>query len=297
MIVSASRRCDLPAWRMDWLMDRLREGRVEVPNPFDARRPRLVSLDPASVDCVVFWTRDPRPLSARAAELAGMGFRFYVHVTITGYPEALEPGTLGAADAVAAFSALSDAIGPERALWRYDPILVARGLDADWHPRNFAALARALEGRTRRVTLSLLDEYARTRARLERAGLPEPVFGTRRGGPGPAEDGSGAEAPGPLFGQPPAPPAPYPALLAGLAAIARGRGMEPLSCAEPYDLSALGIGRGSCVDAKLIETLFGIDLPATKDRGQRPDCGCAPSVDIGEYGTCPAGCVYCYARH
>ena len=298
MIVSASRRCDLPAFRMDWLMERLREGRVEVPNPYDARRSRLVGLAPAEVDCLVFWTRDPRPVAARARELEELGYRFYAQVTITGYPPELEPGCLRPPEAVEAFAALAEAVGPERVLWRYDPILVAAGLDADWHRRNFAALAAALEGRTRRVTLSLLDEYAHTRGRLERAGFPGAVFGSPRG---PAGRPRGARRPG--AGQaslgldaPDLPPEPYPGLLAELAAIARSRGIEPLACAEPYDLSGLGIGRGACVDPALIEKLFGIELGSGKDRGQRPGCGCAPSVDIGEYGSCPGACAYCYAR-
>ncbi|HOX31472.1 MAG TPA: DUF1848 domain-containing protein [Spirochaetales bacterium] len=281
MLVSASRRCDLPAFRMGWLMERLREGRVEVPNPYDARRSRLVGLAPAEVECMVFWTRDPRPLAARARELEELGYRFYAQVTITGYPPELEPGCLRPPEAVGAFAALAEAVGPERALWRYDPILVAAGLDADWHRRNFAALAAALEGRTRRVTLSLLDEYAHTQGRLERAGFPGAVFGS------PRKPGAAAAA---------LPPEPYPGLLAELASIARSRGIEPLACAEPYDLSGLGIGRGACVDPALIEALFGVAIGSGKDRGQRPGCGCAPSVDIGEYGSCPAACAYCYAR-
>jgi hypothetical protein len=290
MIVSASRRCDIPAYRMAWLMGALRAGSCEVRSPFDARKSRIVSLDPAEVDCLVFWTRDPRPLAAAAREIEALGFRFYAQVTITGYPAALEPGTLREAEAAAAFSALSDAVGPERALWRFDPVFVARGLGPEDLRRAFERLAAALEGQTRRVTLSLLDEYARTRARLEKAGLSEIVFGSS-GVPRRAarDDGSRASAAIPL-------PEPYSGLLAELAAIARSRGIESVACAEPYDLSALGIARGACVDGALIEKLFGMAIPASRDRGQRPCCGCAPSVDIGAYGSCPAACAYCYAR-
>jgi hypothetical protein len=309
MILSASRRCDLPAFRMGWLMDSLRAGYCEVPNPFDARRVRRVELDPDSADCIVFWTRDPRGLAARAREIEGQGYRFYVHATITGYPEALEPGALRASEALAAFASLADAVGSERALWRYDPILLAREIGPEWHLRNFEALASALAGRTRRVTLSLLDEYARTRARLERAGFHDIAFGTARaaparlpgGGPAPAAEASEAAEefalePEPTPRKPALPAEPYPELLAALAAIARSRGMEPVACAEPYDLSGLGVARGACVDATLIRKLFGIEVGAGKDKGQRPECGCAPSVDIGGYGACPAGCAYCYAR-
>jgi len=305
MIVSASRREDIPGFRMDWLMDRLRDGSCEVPNPFDARAPRTVGLDPSEVDCLVFWTRNPRQIAVRAAELESLGHRFYAHVTITGYPPSLEPGALRDAESTAAFSALADRVGPGRALWRYDPIILSRELDPDFHRRNFETLAAALEGRTERVTLSMIDEYARTRSRLERAGLSGVVFGSPRAPAASrglaAEDNLGIPLNPALPAPPSAPPsaqpmAPYPELLADLAAIARARGMEIVACAEPYDLSGLGIGRGACVDAALIEKLFDIKIAPAKDRGQRKACGCAPSVDIGEYGRCRRGCAYCYAR-
>lgn len=293
MIVSASRRADIPAFYLDWLAGRLAAGWCAVRSPYDASSLRRVSLDPAEVECFVFWTRGPRALAARAAEIERLGFRFYAHVTLCAYPGAIEPSGPGIEAGSDALRELADAVGPERALWRYDPVFVARGIDADFHRSAFERLAARLEGSTRRVTLSLLDEYAPTASRLARAGFPEAVFGTPRGAGRPVGDApAGAGRP-----EAPRPPEPYPALLADLAAMARARGIEPVACAEPYDLSALGIGRASCVDADLVARLRG--EPPTgrgRDKGQRPGCGCAPSVDIGAYGACPAGCAYCYAR-
>ncbi|MDA8427584.1 MAG: DUF1848 family protein, partial [Treponema sp.] len=274
MIVSASRRCDIPAHYLGWLLARIEAGYCLVRNPFDARSVRRVSLDPAEMDCLVLWTRDPRPLADRGGErLEDLGVRSLVHVTLTGYPRSLEPGVPRPDEVLTAFARLSERLGSERVLWRYDPILIAGGLGAEFHLRNFAALAAALEGRTKRVTLSLVDEYARTGERITRSGFPDPLFarprppaagkapvraagaaaaspdGARAGGPagGPAEGRMpcGLFEPARERGQrpspagPPAlrlPPEPYASLLASLASIAAARGMRCVSCAEPFDL-------------------------------------------------------------
>ena len=145
MIVSASRRTDLPAYYAEWLIGRIDAGYCLVRNPYDARRSARVSLAPEDVDFLVLWTRDPRPIIPRMSEL--------------------------------------DAKGIRRVQWRYDPIFVAEGLDADFHRAAFERTAAALEGSTERVTLSLLDEYAGTASRLARAGFPGATFGSAKGAP------------------------------------------------------------------------------------------------------------------
>jgi hypothetical protein len=290
MILSASRRCDLPAFAMAAFMADVSQGYRLVASPFDARARRRVSLLPEDVDCIVFWTRNPLPLLPHIEELETRGLTFYVQVSLTGYPRALEPGVLGRKEALEAIAALSSRIGPRRVLWRYDPVFVARGLEASWQEENFSRLAEELGGLVSRVTLSLLDEYRFTAARLARAGFPDPVFGSLAGKRG----GSRATAGPELF--PVLPPEPYPALLSGFAREASARKLEILACAEPYELSGLGIGKATCIDLGLAESLAGHPIQAARDRGQRPGCGCASSVDLGSYGPCPAGCVYCYAR-
>ena len=283
MIISVSRRCDIPRFRLDWFMDRLDAGFVETVNPFNAAQVRRVSLrpdpaDPATgAEALVFWTRDPRPLLARLGELEDRGIPFYVMVTLTGYPVALEPNVPGAAAACRAMEELAEKTGPRRVIWRYDPVFPSNLTDISFHLENFAALARRLEGTVRRVIVSLYDPYRvaeRRLAALEKNGVLRPL---------PCTDGEGRPLP------------PIRDLLGALAEAARRAGMEIQSCAEAEDLTPLGIVPGACVDGELLRELWGIRT-AGKDRGQRPHCRCAPAVDIGSYGPCPAGCVYCYAR-
>jgi len=272
VIVSASRRTDLPAHHAAWFVERLRAGFVEVPNPRNPRQVSRVGLTPGEVEAFVFWTRDARGFGPALDEVEARGIPYLVLHTLTPYGADLEPGGPDAAARLASLRRLSDRVGPERVVWRYDPIVLSARTDADFHRRAFARLARALEGATLRVVVSLLEPYRRALRRLR-----------------PLEaEGLGLEL-APLS----SPSAR--AMLAELPAAAAGAGMRIQSCAAPAGLAELGIPAGACVDAALLAALFGLSLPGGKDPGQRPRCLCARSRDIGRSGTCPAGCLYCYA--
>ena len=278
MIVSVSRRCDIPRFQFDWFMERVNEGFAEVTNPYNSRQIKRVPLVAAGegikpedgVDLFVFWTRDPRHILANADELTKRGFRFYVMATVTGYPNALEPDMACTSEALAAMKELARKIGADRVIWRYDPILLTSVTDEDFHRRNFSGLAQELASSVRRVIISIYDEYGEAKRRLE---------GLEKTGQLRLLD-SGGDLSG---------------LLTGLAKSAEDAGMEMQSCAEKEDFSSLGIKPGACIDAALINKLFGLELGG-KDKYQRPHCLCCKSVDIGSYGTCDAHCVYCYAR-
>jgi hypothetical protein len=291
MIVSVSRRCDIPRFRFAWFMERLDAGFADTVNPFNAKQVKRVcfsgegSPDPSFF---VFWTRDPRAILERGPELVRRGFHFYTMVTLTGYPAILEPNPPPRAEVIAAMKALAGAAGPcaeSGVVWRYDPILLSTVTDPEYHRRNFSALAAALEGVVNRVIISVYDDYAGARRRL--AALE-----------GGAEQGRQSFALLPHYGGGRILPE-LRQLLAELAAAARGHGIVPQSCAEAEDFGGLGVKPGACIDVSLVETHAGTRYPGSlsgKDGNQRPHCLCAESVDIGTYGDCPAGCVYCYAR-
>ncbi len=278
LFVSASRRTDIPAFHADWLLARLREGFARVRNPFDPNRVRTVPLSREATAGIVLWTKDPSPLLEpeeacppgsrpllRIEVLERTGIPFYVQFTLTPYGVELEPRVPPVDRAVETFLRLSGRIGPDRVVWRYDPILLGGGWEIRDHLRSFEALALRLAGATRRCTLSFLDFYPRIRRRLERMGLREIA---------PEERGLLAE---------------------GILRIARPLGIRADLCAEPPGPGLEGIPRARCVDPVLLG--FSTDEGASfrRDRNQRPCCGCAPSADIGAYGTCGHGCRYCYA--
>jgi len=273
MIISASRRTDIPAFYTPWFMNRIREGFCTVPNPFNSRQISRISLLPADVDAIVFWTRNPRPLGTRLDELDQRGYRYYFQFTLLDYPRLLDAQGPGLAASVESFRRLSERVGPERIVWRYDPIVLSNQTGVDFHRRVFVKIAGMLRGFTKRSVISLMDAYRKTQPRmrwLQAQGLRVEEYR----GEFPDEVGR---------------------LLSFMAEAAASNHMEIQSCAEVLEMRPFGISPGRCIDGRLIERLFDIRVDSRKDPMQREACGCSISKDIGMYDTCLCGCQYCYA--
>jgi hypothetical protein len=269
VIISASRRTDIPAFYSEWMMNRVRAGFCEVPNPVNPNQVSTVSLHPDDVDGIVFWTRNPDPLVPHIDELDGMGFRLHFLVTLVSYPPEWGPGSEPIEHATDRFRALSRRVGVERVSWRYDPVILSSVTGLEFHRDTFGRIAERLEGSTRRCIVSFADYYAKVRRRLR--GLQERGVCFLEG-----------------------PPDAFRAVAECLSGIAVRRGFELQSCAEETDGSPWGIRPGACIEGRL----FGLDAKrCVKDPVQRPACRCCRSRDIGVYDTCPARCVYCYATN
>lgn len=270
MIISASRRTDIPAFYTPWFMNRIREGYLLTKNPFNSRQIRRVSLTPSDVDVMVFWTRNPSKLIPNLPELDRSGFKYYFQYTITGYPRTIEAATPKPYAAIKTFHELSDIIGKEKIVWRYDPILLSSQVDINEHKRLFQKIASLLAGKTERVVISFADLYKKTEKNLNKvegliySDITKEVDQTLE-------------------------------LARYMAKIADSHGMSIKSCAEKIDTSSAGIAHGKCIDEELIKDVFGVQASSKKDRGQRDECGCIKSIDIGMYNTCLHECSYCYA--
>lgn len=265
MIISASRRTDIPAFYADWFFHRLQEGFVYVKNPMNPRQISRVSLDPEVLDGIVFRSKNPGPMMDRLERLENIPF--YFQFTLNSYGTDVEPGVPNKREAVVpTFQKLSSRIGRERVIWRYDPILLNTKYTADYHIRYFEKLADRLAASTQVCTISFLDLYKNIQKPIRPLDIRWPS----------------AEEMTDLAGR--------------LAEIAREHGLVMQSCAEEIDLDAVGIRHGSCIDKALLERIGGYRLEVKPDKNQRPACGCVESVDIGTYGCCRHGCLYCYAR-
>ena len=268
MIVSASYRTDIPAFYGRWFRERLDAGFADVVNPYGGQVHR-VTLTRDAVDAFLFWTRNAAPFLPAREEVSGAGFPFCIHLTITGYPRALETSVTDADDAVSLAHALARRYGPRTVVWRYDPVLITDLTPPDWHRRTFARLTHLLRGATDEVVTSFAQIYRKTRRNL----------------------GDAARRHGFAWRDPEAEE--KRAILQGLAALAAEAGMAFTLCTQP-NLLVPGAEAARCIDLGRLSDIAGRPI-AGHTKGNRPGCLCAESRDIGTYDTCPHGCAYCYA--
>ncbi|GAB7023026.1 DUF1848 domain-containing protein [Salidesulfovibrio brasiliensis] len=272
MIISASRRTDIPALYPLWFMNRVRAGFCTVPNPFAPSRRTTVSLAPKDVDAVVFWTRNPLPMLPFLEEIETSGLDRYLFLfTLLDYPRPLEPNLPPLDERIETFHRLAERIGPERVIWRYDPIVMTEELTGAYHLDRFEHLAERLAGQTRRCIVSFMEAYAKGSRRMTQ---------TNNGRFIPVE---------------PRPPEAQ-SLLTGLNEIASKHGISMSTCSQPKHRTTETVRNAPCIDAAAINRLFNGAVPCHKDRKQRERCLCAESRDIGVYDTCTHGCLYCYAN-
>ena len=262
MIVSASRRTDIPAFYMEWMLARLRAGFALVRNPMNPAQVRRVGLTPEEADCIVFWSKNPAPLLARIGELESFGIPFGINFTLNAYRADFEPRLPPVETRLDTFRALAGRIGRRKMTWRYDPILFTPEYDETFHIDRFGRLAQALAGHTERCIVSFLDFYARTVRNTAGKSVCDP------------------------------PPKDRNRLAAELARIGREYGIEVEACAE----SGLCLPAGACIGSSWVRAICGRGIDERKDPGQRPLCNCVRSADIGSVNCCPHGCLYCYAN-
>lgn len=266
MIISASRRTDIPTYYSEWLFNRLREEYVLVRNPMNMHQIGRISLSPDVVDGLVLWTKNPIPMLGRLSELEK--YNFYFQFTLNAYGKDVEPNIPSKNDTIIpAFIQLSKAVGRDRVIWRYDPILLNADYTMEYHCKYFKRLAVKLSEYTEKCTVSFLDLYKSTARNVQPLQIQVETHEQQL------------------------------ELLSDFSEIAHHYGIYIDTCAEAIELNGLQIPHACCIDKERLERLGHYKLKAEKDKNQRPECGCAASIDIGAYNTCKNGCLYCYANY
>jgi hypothetical protein len=290
-IISASRSTDIPAHYAEWFFNRLNSGYVKWINPFN-RKSQYISFENTKV--VIFWSKNPKPLVPYLHILDERQIAYYFQFTVNDYEEdGLEPGVPPLSSRLDTFKSLSDLIGPEKVIWRFDPLILTSTIDVSKLVDRIGRVGEVLSKYTSKLVFSFADvsNYKKVRDNLKRNNVLHREFTL------PDIELVSHE----------------------IAALCRIWSIPAFTCGESVNLSEFGIHHNKCIDDNLILKitnnhpdvlrLFGLDaqeqlsflapkqqLKNLKDTGQRDECGCIMSKDIGQYNTCPHRCVYCYAN-
>jgi DNA repair photolyase len=294
VIVSASRSTDIPAFYTDWLISRIKAGYVKWKNPFSGK---LTNVTFEQARLFVFWTKNPAPMLDKLAFFDNSGFSYYFQYTLNDYEnENWESGLPPLDERIETFIRLSERIGKEKLIWRFDPIILSDKLGPDEILRRVERIGDILHKHTERLVFSFIDIENYRKVKHNLCSIPDNIHEI---------DTQTMEY-----------------LAKGISQLNECWGLELGTCAEKIDLELYGIEHNRCIDDRLIIRLFPHDnelmtylgyttndqtdflaeqtaeytYQKIKDKGQRKACGCIKSKDIGQYNTCPHGCVYCYAN-
>ncbi len=293
IIVSASRATDIPAFYSDWLINRISAGYVKWKNPFNGRY-SYVSF--ANTRLFVFWTKNPAPLIEKLNYFDDNNYGYYFQFTLNNYEdEGWEPNLPSLDRRIETFIHLSETIGKEKVIWRFDPIIISSNLSPDDVLGRIKEIGDIIHPYTERLVFSFVDVAAYRRVSYNLRNIDNTIsdidFEKMRH------------------------------LARGIATMNQEWFLELGTCSEKIDLDEFNIEHNRCIDDRLIIRLFEKDqklidflgyttseqldlfdeaasynYKKIRDKGQRKECGCIKSKDIGQYNTCPHGCIYCYAN-
>lgn len=309
VIISASRSTDIPAFYAKWFINRIKKGHIVWYNPFN-QQPLYVSFKNCKV--IVFWSKNPRPLIPYLNELDKMGIHYYFQYTLNDYEkELLEPNVPALEKRLKNFKELSNLIGKEKVIWRFDPIIVTPQLTPREILKRIWSIGNKLKGYTDKLVFSFID--IKSYRKVQRNLVKESSMFKK-------ETIENSELTTNQMNE----------IAEGLMKIrnrwkTEGWEISLATCAEEINLEKYQIAHNRCIDGELMKKLFADDkeliyylnfgklpekntlfteeldkIPLSpeqmKDKGQRKACGCMISKDIGMYNTCSHLCTYCYAN-
>ncbi len=240
-----------------------------------ARTLTHVSLEPAQVTGIVWWSKNYGPYLRRVAEFAVYRRQFFQFTINPRSPELawLEPDVPPEQEALDQAAALAGRFGGGWVAWRHDP-LVFWFEDGEpctnWDEEFFVRACRKLRAAgIRTCVTSQVDRYRKFERRMRLLHPEKPLRD-----PEPGE---------------------FTRILTRMAEIASEFGIRVETCSESGFPDSCGVSAASCIDARRFEAST---APAADRSLGRDSCECHAHIDIGDYETqeCGYACVYCYAN-
>ncbi len=261
MILSVSNRTDIVAFYSEWFMNRYNSGYVDVRNPFNPKLVNRIYFD--NVDLIVFCTKNPLPILDK---IKFIDKKILFQVTITPYNKDIEPNVISKKEIIKAVKELSDIIGIDNLYIRYDPIFLSNKYDINYHIKAFGKLCSLLNGYTKKIIVSFIDEYKNVKNNMNTLNIREFT----------EED--------------------YKLIGENFSKIAKENNMVVQTCFEKRNLCEYGFNKGECLSHELAYKITGKSYKNWTARKERL-CNCVEMVDIGVYNSCKHFCKYCYANY
>jgi hypothetical protein len=263
MILNTGSRTDTVQYYTQWLLKRFEEGYVYSRNPMFPNKVTRYELDPQTLDCVIFCSKNYKPILPYIKQITDK-FNTYFHYTITAYGKDIEPNVPSIEESIETLIELSKIVGAQRIAWRYDPILLTDKYTKNLHYETFDYMAKELSPYVDRCIFSFVEMYKK----LEK-NMPEIILLT--------EDDKIEIA-------------------QSLGRIARKHNLIIQTCATNGDYTEYGIKNSGCMTSEILGKANGIQFKNLRHSGNRNGCACMDNRNIGDYDTCPNGCKYCYAN-
>jgi len=291
VIISASRATDVPALFQDWFVKRLQKGHLVWKNPFNAVY-QYISFQKTRL--IVFWSKNPAPIIPLLPIISEIIPNYYFQFTLNNYDnEHFEPNIPSFEERLETFMKLSETIGKQKVIWRFDPLLITENFSVDKLLKKIEHTGNQLKNHTEKLVFSFADieGYKKVKNNLKRQNIEYLEFNEQKMNEVAEE----------------------------ISKMNKNWNFELATCSEPVVLQKYQISHNKCIDDDLIKKLFPKDEKLMefigfkisqknifeeeifqrknlKDSGQRKFCGCIISKDIGKYNTCKHLCAYCYAN-
>ena len=262
MILNTGLRTDIPGFFSEWFYNRIDEGFVYVRNPYAKNHIYSYKLDPELIDCIIFTTKNPRPMFRNLEKIDN--FNQYWHLTITPYGKEIEPNVPPVDEVIDSFKFLSERLGKEKVTLRYDPIFISEKYSLEKHIDSFDYILDSLSDYTTEAIISFIDLYEKTKRNFPNAKEVTQDERLRIG-----EE---------------------------FAKIGEKDNINVKTCVEGTELERFGIDSSGCMTKEVIEKAINKNLNIPKQKARNGECYCLLNNDIGEYNTCDHGCLYCYAN-
>ncbi len=276
-IISCSRRTDIPAFLMDWVLEKMKIGHVDVVNPFNRKQISRVSLKPNDVKFWVFWSKNFEEFikSYKMNEPLFKLYKGYSFQFTINSPSELESNVkISLEDRFTQLKWLINKFGLLSVNFRFDPIVLYKTKNSMKIKSNLNKFDYIIENISKlgldEMIFSFATIYPKVKKRMiSRGKIPINLTFEKKK-----------------------------EIVNRLKKTCNRYDVKMKACCQPDLLKIEGIEQAHCIDAYKIEKIVGEPIPKARDTGQRKYCGCSKSKDIGGYTgifRCKHNCDYCYA--